>query len=221
MADLTAAIALQPTHLSWYQLTLEPNTVFHARPPAGLPDDDLAVEIQDSGQALLAAQAYQQYEVSAYARDGRVCRHNLNYWEFGDYLAVGAGAHGKLTTHLGVRRYQKPANPLMYMQAQESGEPEVTRSLLADDDLLFEFMLNASRLKEGFDEAIFVERTGLAAGRLLDAAGPALEKGLIERRRSGLWRPTELGARFLNDLQAEFLGPGGPASFMHKAGAKP
>lgn len=221
MADLKAAMALQPAHLSWYQLTLEPNTVFNARPPAGLPDDDLAFEIQDSGQALLAKEAYQQYEVSAYARDGQVCRHNLNYWKFGDYLAVGAGAHGKLTTRLGVRRYQKPANPLMYMQAQEAGAPDATPSILDNDDLLFEFMLNASRLTEGFDEAIFVERTGLSAGQLLGAAGHALEKGLIERHRSGVWRPTELGARFLNDLQAEFLGPGTAGSFMHKAGAKP
>ncbi|NQV85914.1 MAG: radical SAM family heme chaperone HemW, partial [Woeseiaceae bacterium] len=114
MADLNAAIALDPAHISWYQLTLEPNTIFHARPPANLPDDDLAFEIQDCGQELLAAAGYRQYEVSAYARDGRHCRHNLNYWQFGDYLAVGAGAHGKLTSSGGVQRYQKPANPLMY-----------------------------------------------------------------------------------------------------------
>lgn len=208
MADLSAAIALKPMHISWYQLTLEPNTVFHARPPADLPDDDLAFEIQDCGQALLAAAGYRQYEVSAYARDGRHCRHNLNYWQFGDYLAVGAGAHGKLTTSSGVQRYQKPANPLMYMKAQEAGGPVTPPTTLTDRDLMFEFMLNALRLNEGFDEAIFVERTGLSTRQLLDATGPAREKGLIERNGTGVWKPTELGGRFLNDLQAEFIETG-------------
>ena len=221
MADLEAALAQRPVHLSWYQLTLEPNTVFHARPPAGLPDEDLAFAIQDRGQALLAAHGYRQYEVSAYARDGRYCRHNLNYWEFGDYLAVGAGAHGKLTTSRGVERYRKPANPAMYMQAQETGEPGAASDMLTDDDLVFEFMLNALRLNSGFDEAVFVERTGLPAQRLHDASGRAREKGLIERRDSGIWRPTELGSRFLNDLVAEFLGAGSDASFMHRADTKP
>jgi oxygen-independent coproporphyrinogen-3 oxidase len=221
MADLRAAMALGPSHLSWYQLTLEPNTVFHARPPAGMPDNDLTFAIQDEGQRLLAAEGYQQYEVSAYAKDGRHCRHNLNYWEFGDYLAVGAGAHGKLTTSLGVHRYQKPANPTMYMQAQEADTPEATRSLLTEDDLLFEFMLNALRLNNGFGEDVFVERTGISAERLLELTREAREKGLIERRDRGVWRPTRLGTRFLNDLQAEFLSTGPTTPFMHKAAAKP
>ncbi len=221
MTDLEAALALGPAHLSWYQLTLERNTVFHARPPAGLPDEDLGFAIQDSGQALLAAAGFRQYEVSAYARDGHRCRHNLNYWEFGDYLAVGAGAHGKLTTSHGVERYQKPNNPLMYMQAQETAEPGAPGARLTEDDLLFEFMLNALRLNSGFDEAIFVERTGLSAERLLEASRRAREKGLIERHDSGVWTPTELGSRFLNDLTAEFLGAGTENSFMHKAETKP
>jgi oxygen-independent coproporphyrinogen-3 oxidase len=221
MTDLRAAIALKPAHLSWYQLTLEPNTVFHARPPAGMPDNDLTFAIQDRGQQLLAAEGYQQYEVSAYARDGRHCRHNLNYWEFGDYLAVGAGAHGKLTTPLGVQRYQKPANPTMYMKAQENDEPEVARSVLVADDLLFEFMLNALRLNDGFAEAVFVERTGIPVERLLEATRRAREKGLMERRDGGVWRPTTLGSRFLNDLQAEFLNPAPARPFMHKAAAMP
>jgi len=221
MTDLEAALALGPAHLSWYQLTLEPNTVFHARPPAGLPDEDLSFEIQDSGQALLAAAGYRQYEVSAYARDGRYCRHNLNYWEFGDYLAVGAGAHGKLTTANGVRRYQKPANPMMYMQAQEAGEAGAAGSVLTNDDLLFEFMLNALRLNSGFDEAIFVARTGLSVDHLHRAGDRARKKGLIERLDPGIWRPTELGRRFLNDLTADFLEAGTENSFMHKAEAKP
>ena len=221
LTDLKAALALGPAHLSWYQLTLEPNTVFHARPPAGLPDEDLGYAIQDAGQALLAAEGYRQYEVSAYAKDGRRCRHNLNYWEFGDYLAVGAGAHGKLTTSHGVQRYQKPANPMMYMQAEEAGEPSVLGARLTDEDLLFEFMLNALRLNSGFDEAIFVARTGLPAARLFEASSRAGKKGLIERRDSGIWAPTELGSRFLNDLLGEFLSPGTEYSFMHKAETKP
>jgi putative oxygen-independent coproporphyrinogen III oxidase len=138
--DLSAAIRLEPTHISWYQLTLEPNTVFYSRPPANLPDDDLTFEIQDRGQALLAEQGYEQYEVSAYARDGKRCRHNLNYWLFGDYLAVGAGAHGKITTADGIFRYQKPANPLQYMMTQEREFEGTALTALSPTDRMFEFM---------------------------------------------------------------------------------
>jgi oxygen-independent coproporphyrinogen-3 oxidase len=146
-----------------------------------------------------------QYEVSAWSRDGQQCRHNLNYWSFGDYLAAGAGAHGKLTDADGVHRYTKPANPLSYMQAIESGESSPLPAPLSDPELLFEFMLNALRLREGFDEALFEERTGLPAERLVDAARAALARGLIDRPGPAQWRPTALGRRFLNDLQAEFL----------------
>ena len=202
MADLAAAAELQPTHISWYQLTLEPNTVFYARPPANLPDDELAWNIQEAGQALLAECGYEQYEVSAYARDGRRCAHNLNYWLFGDYLAAGAGAHGKISDAESAYRYQKPANPLQYMN--NVAEPvDVTR--LRKQDLVFEFMLNALRLTQGFSEADFCSRTGLSASELSSAASAALSKGLIERDESGTWCPTALGRRFLNDLQAEFL----------------
>ena len=201
-ADIEAALRLEPTHISRYQLTLEPNTVFHARPPAGLPDEELAWDMQDAGADLLRDGGFRQYEVSAWARDGRECRHNLNYWQFGDYLAAGAGAHGKITDHDGVLRYRKFANPLQYMQAMEHGaEAEVPD----DAGVLFEFMLNALRLVDGFSEAQFEERTGLAAGLLEEGAGAALERGLIERSHEGWWRPTDLGRRFLNDLQAEFL----------------
>ena len=205
LADLTAAIKLEPAHLSWYQLTLEPNTVFFARPPANLPDDDLAFEIQDRGQALLAEHGYEQYEVSAYARDGRRCQHNLNYWLFGDYLAVGAGAHGKLSTSSEVHRYLKPMNPLQYMAAQEApaATPELTT--LSRADLMFEFMLNALRLTHGFAETEFVERTGLSIEALDSATVAARQKGLLGRNDKGLWIPTDLGRRFLNDLQSEFL----------------
>jgi len=202
MADLAAAVELQPAHISWYQLTLEPNTVFYARPPANLPDDDLAWSIQEAGQALLAGHGYEQYEVSAYARDGRRCAHNLNYWLFGDYLAAGAGAHGKISDDAGAYRYQKPANPLQYMN--NVAEPvDVTR--LGEHDIVFEFMLNALRLTQGFAEADFCSRTGLGSADLASAAAGALSRGLILRDETGTWSPTGLGRRFLNDLQAEFL----------------
>ncbi|MCH9694914.1 MAG: radical SAM family heme chaperone HemW [Gammaproteobacteria bacterium] len=202
MADLTAAAELQPAHISWYQLTLEPNTVFYARPPANLPDDELAWGIQESGQSLLENRGYEQYEVSAYARDGHKCAHNLNYWLFGDYLAAGAGAHGKISDAEGIYRYQKPANPLQYMnKVAESADP--TR--LRKQDIVFEFMLNALRLPQGFAELDFASRTGLSPAELASAAAAALSRGLIERDDDGIWCPTSLGRRFLNDLQTEFL----------------
>jgi len=202
IADLTAAAELQPAHISWYQLTLEPNTVFYARPPANLPDDELAWSIQDAGLALLAADGYEQYEVSAYARDGRRCSHNLNYWLFGDYLAAGAGAHGKISDAESVYRYQKPANPLQYMN--NVAQP-VDVARLRKQDLVFEFMLNALRLTEGFAETEFCSRTGLSPSDLAAAAAAALSRGLMQRDDAGIWCPTALGRRFLNDLQAEFL----------------
>jgi len=205
LADLSAAIALKPTHVSWYQLTLEPNTIFYARPPANLPSDDLTSEIQDRGQALLAEHGYAQYEISAYAKDGQRCKHNLNYWSFGDYLAVGAGAHGKITMDDGVYRYQKPANPLQYMVAQESDVVEAAPTFLKPADLMFEFMLNALRLNDGFSEDLFMQRTALTAANLQTATTEARKKGMIERSSKGHWKPTELGRRFLNDLQSQFI----------------
>ena len=205
MTDLEAAIDLDPAHISWYQLTLEPNTVFYARPPRNMPDDDLAAEIQERGRALMAAHGYEQYEVSAYARDGRRCEHNLNYWRFGDYLAVGAGAHGKLTMADGVYRYRKPANPLRYMSLQEGKIAATRPERLGADDLVFDFMLNTLRLRDGFAESLFEERTGLPASELVTATAAARRRGLIERDERANWRPTELGRRFLNDLQSEFI----------------
>jgi oxygen-independent coproporphyrinogen-3 oxidase len=205
LADLEAATALEPEHLSWYQLTLEPNTVFHARPPADLPDEDTAADIQLRGQPLLAELGYEQYEVSAYARDGRRSVHNLNYWRYGDYLAVGAGAHGKLTVGGEVMRYARPANPRAYMEAIESGRHEPEWVPRSDEERLFEFMLNVSRLTAGFDEALFERHTGLPADSLRERLAAPLEKGLIEQPKPGTWRVTALGAHFLNNLQAEFL----------------
>jgi oxygen-independent coproporphyrinogen-3 oxidase len=204
MCDIEAAVRLGPEHVSWYHLTLEPNTVFHAHPPAGLPDEDVSFEIQQQGEALLAGLGYARYEVSAFARDGRRCRHNLNYWSFGDYLAVGAGAHGKVSTSAGAIRYAKPANPQQYMKSIEAGE-EVARTTIGDDDLLFEFMLNALRLSDGFDETLFMSRTGLPAGTLCRRLEPLVERGLMAQNGARKWLPTTTGRRFLNDLQAHFL----------------
>jgi oxygen-independent coproporphyrinogen-3 oxidase len=205
LADLRAAVALAPAHLSWYQLTLEPNTVFHARPPPGMPDEDSCADMQAAGQAFLVASGFEQYEVSAYARSGQQCRHNVNYWSFGDYLAVGAGAHGKITNATGIWRYVKPANPLGYMQSLEKGSAAVALTGIDERELVFEFMLNALRLTHGFDLGLFARHTGLPAAALAARLGPGREKGLIEEPASGFWRATELGQRFLNDLQAEFL----------------
>ena len=205
MADIDAALALETQHLSWYQLTLEPNTVFHARPPEGLPDEERLADIMEHGGDRLRAHGFTQYEVSAWARDGKTCRHNLNYWTFGDYLAVGAGAHGKLSDATGIHRYAKPANPQSYMQALESGEAAGTPTELSESELVFEFMLNALRLTEGFTPALFAARTGLGEAVLERAADNARSRDLIAVDRSGTWRPSALGRRFLNDLMAEFL----------------
>lgn len=206
LEDLEAAIKQRPQHISWYQLTLEPNTVFHARPPANLPGEDLSYEIQESGQRLLRESGYEQYEISAYALGELNCRHNLNYWQFGDYVAVGAGAHGKLTQADEIQRYQKPLHPMQYMQAMESpARRESECRSLGRTDLIFEFMLNVLRLEQGFSEQLFVERTGLGVSDLLDATNTAREKGLLQRNNAGIWRPSELGRRFLNDLQSEFI----------------
>jgi oxygen-independent coproporphyrinogen-3 oxidase len=203
--DLAAAIDLEPAHISWYQLTLEPNTIFFARPPSNMPGNDLVFEIQDRGQALLKERGYAQYEISAYAKDEQRCRHNLNYWLFGDYLAVGAGAHGKITTEDGVFRYQKPTNPLQYMVAREENVASAPLSKLNPSDLMFEFMLNALRLTGGFTENLFTDRTNLSVADLQEATAGAREKGLIQRNSDGFWAPTDLGGRFLNDLQSEFI----------------
>src|SRR5690606_15173839 len=158
-SDLERAVALGPAHLSWYQLTLEPNTRFHAFPPPGLPDEDGVLAIEAAGLELLRRAGYERYEVSAFARPGFRCRHNLNYWRFGDYLGLGAGAHGKLTDAAGrVWRRVKPAHPRDYMERAESGGLPPA-SEVAADDLGFEFMLNALRLPEGFREADFTVRT--------------------------------------------------------------
>ena len=203
--DIEQAARLEANHLSWYQLTLEPNTVFHARPPAGMPDDEQSYDLQVAGQKRLAELGYEQYEVSAYTRDARPSAHNLNYWTFGDYLAVGAGAHGKISTDDGIWRYTKPANPKQYMDSFDSDSRQLELNPVLSQDRLFEFMLNAVRLTDGFDEALFTSRTGLAASILRQRIQPSVDKGLIAGEGDDFWRVTPRGRRFLNDLQANFL----------------
>jgi oxygen-independent coproporphyrinogen-3 oxidase len=206
LADISAACALGPQHISHYQLTLEPGTVFHARPPP-LPDEDLAWAMQTQCQRLLAAAGFEQYEVSAYAQPGARCRHNLNYWMFGDYLGLGAGAHGKLSVELPSRilRTAKPKQPREYQdRLRDAQDPIGERAWIRSAELPFEFMLNALRLNEGFAIRDFESRTGLGAESVAVALENAGKRGLIEAVGE-LWRPTELGRRFLNDLQSSFL----------------
>jgi oxygen-independent coproporphyrinogen-3 oxidase len=205
MADVETLLCLSPPHISYYQLTLEPNTVFHQRPPANLPDEDTSWEIQRECHALISRSGYRQYEISAFAKDQHRCRHNLNYWTFGDYLAAGAGAHGKLTdADGGIRRYSKPANPLAYMEQAAAGTLPGPQQVLSPADLGFEYMLNVLRLNVGFPEVQFSERTSLDLSCIADTLETARAEGLMEQAGDN-WRPTETGFRYLNDLQARFL----------------
>lgn len=201
--DLDTALDFQPTHLSLYHLTLEPNTVFAKFPPA-LPDDDTSATMQQQLQQRLYEAGFQHYEVSAYAKPGRQSRHNRNYWEFGDYLGVGAGAHSKLSFPHRIIRQARFKHPASYMQHASVGrviqeEHEVERELLG-----FEFMLNALRLTEGVPTRLFFERTGMSTQSIEPALQRAEAKGLIEVDHQSI-KPTELGQRFLNDLQQIFL----------------
>jgi putative oxygen-independent coproporphyrinogen III oxidase len=206
LSDVRIACSLQPTHLSYYQLTLEPGTVFHSRPPS-LPDEEAAWQIQLAGQKMLADAGYAQYEVSAYAKNAARCRHNLNYWLFGDYVGIGAGAHGKVSLELPQKivRTVKPKQPRDYQEQIHRAALSMGESAyIATADLPFEFMLNALRLNDGFDAAEYRARTGLALEFLDEKLSNARTRGLLEQTANG-WRPTELGRRFLNDLQASFL----------------
>jgi oxygen-independent coproporphyrinogen-3 oxidase len=210
LGDIAEALALGPPHLSYYQLTLEPGTVFATRPPA-LPDEDELASIQEAGHARLAAGGYAQYEISAWARPGAECRHNLNYWRFGDYLGVGAGAHGKLTDAARgeVLRTEKPKQPREYFARVAAGGPVGERRPVAARARPFEYFLNALRLREGFRGADFEARTGVPLRTVSAAIDAALARGLLEPQPGG-YRPTAFGLRFLNDLQGLFLDPPDP-----------
>ena len=205
LADIANAIALQPAHVSYYQLTIEPNTRFHQSPPV-LPDEETSDAIQGRAQAKLARQGYERYEISAYARDGRRCRHNLNYWEFGDYLGIGAGAHGKLTDPVAgrIRRPWKLKHPRDYLARAGTPAGVGEDAPIHQTDLPVEFLMNALRLVDGVPANLFAERTGLPLDALEPRLSRARARGLMERGTEQL-QATELGLRFLNDLLQEFV----------------
>jgi len=201
-ADLLDALATDPTHLSWYQLTLEPNTLFHARPPI-LPDEDTLHSIQSAGQSVLNQAGFTAYEVSAWARDSRHCLHNRNYWEFGDYLGIGAGAHSKLTTeNASLLRRAQCKHPTDYLNATKRLAAKWQR--VPETEIAFEFMLNALRLTEGVPARFFEERTGLPLSSIAEPLAEAHQKNLLRKDPTHLCA-SALGQQFLNDLTALFL----------------
>ncbi|HCI52789.1 MAG TPA: oxygen-independent coproporphyrinogen III oxidase-like protein [Gallionella sp.] len=203
LQDVHTALTFKPQHLSAYHLTLEPNTLFYRNPPS-LPDDDASADMQQSIEELLTGNGYQHYETSAFAQPNRRSRHNLNYWKFGDYLGIGAGAHSKLSFPDKIVRQARYKQPQAYMQQVMAGAPVQTENEVSRDELPFEFMMNALRLNEGFDPALFGERTSLSL--------IAIQRELLEAERRGLLHrdidhiaPTRKGQRFLNDLLEIFL----------------
>ncbi|MDM5176878.1 radical SAM family heme chaperone HemW [Massilia sp. DJPM01] len=201
--DLETALSFAPPHLSLYHLTMEPNTLFAKYPPA-LPDDDASADMQDMIALETAGAGYGHYEVSAYAQPGRRARHNVNYWEFGDYLGIGAGAHSKISFPHRVLRQARYKQPKAFIEAARAGNPVQEEREIGRADMGFEFMLNTLRLTEGFSPNLFGERTGMGINAIEQTLNAAESKGLIYRDHK-IIRPTELGQRFLNDLQEMFL----------------
>ena len=216
-SDLAQVLRFSPPHLSFYHLTIEPNTLFHRYPPS-LPDDETAADIEDAIAATLGAAGYLHYETSAYARPGHECRHNLNYWRFGDYLGIGAGAHSKLSFPERVVRQVRHKQPQQYMEEVERGSPLAEDRTVERGEIGFEFMLNALRLTDGVPVALFAERTGFALTLVQKGLDEAERRGLIERDHQRM-RPTPLGQRFLNDLQAIFLPA--PVAVAAETAARP
>jgi oxygen-independent coproporphyrinogen-3 oxidase len=204
--DLAQALALEPPHLSIYHLTLEPNTYFAKFPPE-IPHEDLAYDMLDRITEVTQARGLQRYEVSAYARAGHACWHNQNYWQFGDYLGIGAGAHSKLSFAHRVVRQVRVREPQLYMSKAQAGQAIAQETEVSRADLPFEFMLNALRLREGFKLADFLDRTGLPLSAIAQGLEEAQRKGLIERDLQTV-KPTPRGFDFLSDLQAIFLADG-------------
>lgn len=205
-ADIEQALSFSPPHFSCYQLTLEPHTPFAANPPAGLPDDDTCAEIQDRLEERLAVAGYEHYETSAFAKSGHQCRHNLNYWTFGDYLGIGPGAHGKLTNHLGAHRTMRHKLPKIYLGAAGTGRFVQTDLPIQATDLIGEFMMNALRLNHGFSTEIFERHTGLPWLVVSRDVESAVRDGFVEWVIPGTHlRPTRQGRRFLNVLLQRFL----------------
>ena len=207
--DIDAAQGFRTTHLSAYHLTLEPNTLFYRHPPP-LPDSELAADMQEMIEERLASAGYVNYETSAFAQPGRECRHNLNYWRFGDYLGIGAGAHSKLSFPDRILRQARYKQPREYLQRTAAGAPVQEEHAVSPKDLGFEFMMNALRLAEGFEVELFAERTGLALTAVERPLQEAMQRGLITRDHVRI-APTKRGQRFLNDLLQLFLPPDGAA----------
>ena len=204
IGDVERAVALEPSHVSWYQLTLEPHTAFHRRPPP-LPPEDVLLEIETRARALLASAGYERYEVSAYARSGYRCRHNLNYWRFGDYIGIGAGAHGKLTAPDGaVVRRAKTRNPRTYMEVAGTDAAVRIERITAPSDIVLEFMMNALRLADGVAVDEFEASTGQRVGSIEAPLAAAIDRGWIERDGSRI-RPTPRGYALLNEVLALFV----------------
>lgn len=204
LSDLEQALSYKPPHVSVYHLTIEPNTYFAKHPPSALPDEDLAYDMLDLITAGTQAQGMQRYEVSAYARPGHRCLHNQNYWQFGDYLGLGAGAHGKISFAHRILRTVKWRDPARYIEGANSGQATAQAEEITRSQLPFEFMLNALRLRDGFDLSLYTERTGLPISSLQAPLEQAEARGLILREGSHI-RPSERGFDFLSELQALFL----------------
>jgi len=207
LADIETAIGFGPRHVSAYHLTIEPNTYFYRHPPQ-VPDQDVAADMQEAIEARLASAGYRHYETSAFARPGREARHNLNYWTFGDYLGIGAGAHSKLSFADRILRQMRVKHPRDYLEKMAAGVPVQQEQRLAAEELPFEFMMNALRLIDGFELRLFTERTGVPVHTLRKPLETAERSGLIERDHVRV-RPTLRGQRFLNDLLQIFLGDSG------------
>lgn len=203
--EVETAVQLGATHLSFYQLTIEPGTAFAKRLPAGLPDDDTCADMSDLVIERLTSAGFDHYEVSGYAKPGKRCRHNLNYWQFGDYLAAGAGAHGKLTTREGILREVREMSPRRYAEKVKSvGHACAEKALIDSEDLPFEFMLNVLRLTEGVPATLFEARTGLALSTLTPQLSDLRNRGLLVPDTTRI-APTAQGRAFLSDLQEAFL----------------
>jgi len=231
-ADIESALGYEPSHLSCYHLTLEPNTYFHRYPPV-LPDDDATAVMQEGIEARLAAAGYDHYETSAFAKFGEPliphpssliparsarCAHNLNYWTFGDYLGIGAGAHGKISFPDRISREMRVKHPERYMEAAERGAPVQEELAVGADAVGFEFMMNALRLNQGFPARLFEERAGMPLTAVVRELDEAERRGLIERDHARI-APTPLGRRFLNDLLQIFLKPDKAETTLNRAGA--
>ena len=204
--DVAIACSYGVSHISHYQLTIEPNTYFNAHPPVSLPDDEHSWEMLEQSQAIFEKNQYQRYEVSAYAKQDNVCRHNVNYWQFGDYLGIGAGAHGKITSAESqtIYRYMKAKQPKQYLGSVYRNEHKLHVNEVSAENVVFEYMLNNLRLVAGFSIGDFEKKTGLSFGVVESTVHDACARGLLEFD-GNVYKPSRLGMRFLNDLQTLFL----------------